>query len=473
MYKCKNYIDDQFYAVKKITLRIKDIKNSFQKELDRVLQEAKFLAKVNHPNLVRYYNSWFEVIKHDKKKTKLSNKKQPDPSKNVKENFQRFQYMLNEIDTESQQLFNKKKNSGTKSSHLLENEDYNNIQNNINAIDDSPLFSFSLEENNHVQGNNDDCFDFEKCHNTEEISKVPKIFDYLDQHQLNKKSHIMKMINSIPLLDPEALNSNATKKKQKLSTALEIPPTFSNILFPYYGSNAHASQEQSSFDNIKSITLYIQTELCTQTLEEYITLRNKELSEINVKNVDEYEIMKLNYMNKSIKLAEQIIDGLSYIHNECQMIHRDIKPSNIFLTTDYKVKIGDFGLVKKLKYFSPVGPSPILALSLDAAIRDYSLDGDKFSLDDDNYSSEQNSDESQGKCEEFQMKIENEESVGIKRKDSKKFDLLMQSKYNTIVEEGHDSPITKSVGTKTFASPEQLSADGEKFDQRVIFFFFL
>jgi translation initiation factor 2-alpha kinase 1 len=81
VYKCRNYVDDQVYAVKKITLRIKDIKDNFQKELDKVLQEAKFLAKVNHPNIVRYYNSWLEAIKSEPKKQKLSNKKQADPFK--------------------------------------------------------------------------------------------------------------------------------------------------------------------------------------------------------------------------------------------------------------------------------------------------------------------------------------------------------------------------------------------------------
>ena len=144
VYKCKNYLDDQFYAVKKITLRIKDIKNNFQKELDRVLQEAKFIAKVNHPNLIRYYNSWLEVVKLEENKLKLSTKKQPDPcKKNVKEKFQKFQFALDKIDAESQQPLKKRKCLGSKISGLLETEDYDNICNKI-AIEKSKNYQIKL-----------------------------------------------------------------------------------------------------------------------------------------------------------------------------------------------------------------------------------------------------------------------------------------------------------------------------------------
>ena len=43
----------------------------------------------------------------------------------------------------------------------------------------------------------------------------------------------------------------------------------------------------------------------------------------------------------------QILNGYEYL-NRCGYLHRDLKPANIFCQGT-KMKIGDFGFVKKLK----------------------------------------------------------------------------------------------------------------------------
>jgi len=54
VFESKNRIDDNHYAVKRIRLpRVEGAKK-------KVLREVKFLAKLDHKNIVRYYNTWLE-----------------------------------------------------------------------------------------------------------------------------------------------------------------------------------------------------------------------------------------------------------------------------------------------------------------------------------------------------------------------------------------------------------------------------
>lgn len=75
--------------------------------------------------------------------------------------------------------------------------------------------------------------------------------------------------------------------------------------------------------------LFIQMELCSKDLGYYIQNRTN-----------------INY-NEILELYTQIVVGLDYLHSK-NIIHRDIKPSNIFLTEQNYIKIGDFGMSKKM-----------------------------------------------------------------------------------------------------------------------------
>jgi len=51
-------------------LKIKDFKDDLQKRYEKMIREAKYLAQVNHPNVIRYYNSWLEVAEKKKSQKK-------------------------------------------------------------------------------------------------------------------------------------------------------------------------------------------------------------------------------------------------------------------------------------------------------------------------------------------------------------------------------------------------------------------
>ena len=55
---------------------------------------------------------------------------------------------------------------------------------------------------------------------------------------------------------------------------------------------------------------------------------------------------------KVVDYAQQIISGLSAAHAK-KIVHRDLKPENLFVTTDERVKILDFGLAKLATPFVP------------------------------------------------------------------------------------------------------------------------
>jgi NIMA (never in mitosis gene a)-related kinase 1/4/5 len=67
-----------------------------------------------------------------------------------------------------------------------------------------------------------------------------------------------------------------------------------------------------------------------------------------------------------INILLQICESLNYLHNR-NIIHRDIKSQNIFFTKDNIVRIGDFGLAKKIKknrrttYMTKVGTDSYMA----------------------------------------------------------------------------------------------------------------
>jgi len=46
---------------------------------------------------------------------------------------------------------------------------------------------------------------------------------------------------------------------------------------------------------------------------------------------------------------KQLLLGLDYLHTKKLVVHRDIKPENILLDSHGKLKIGDFGVSRKLR----------------------------------------------------------------------------------------------------------------------------
>lgn len=107
--------------------------------------------------------------------------------------------------------------------------------------------------------------------------------------------------------------------------------------------------------------LYIQTELCSMSLQEFMN---------STDGIPEVKVWSI---------LIDLLNGLSHIHNH-DFIHLDIKPANIFLSADGVCKIGDFGLVVRREELSDAreGDNKYMAPELLNSI--FSPKADIFSL---------------------------------------------------------------------------------------------
>lgn len=95
----------------------------------------------------------------------------------------------------------------------------------------------------------------------------------------------------------------------------------------------------------KTVTLYIQMELCSLTLKEWMQNRNDKCRT---------EKDLIPYTDRNMIIFRQILKAVEYIHSQ-GVIHRDLKPRNIFLREEgLHVKVGDFGLATDDVVTSPI-----------------------------------------------------------------------------------------------------------------------
>ena len=422
VFKVKNKLDDNFYAVKKIQLRIKDIKNDINAELERVLREAKFLAKVFHPNVIRYYNSWIELKLDDKdKKKKDLNDFFPSDLAKSYGNDAHMEFCLNE---QKQKGNASKKDSSTANDHsefVLEIESNNNLdipfedheKENINILS-------KIAKNVHISSTaNNEFIDFDSNSNCN--------VDFDRSLEKNSPEIVLKCPQ--PQKNPIYKLLDKKAAVQKFENSRTPPPKNSKLDY---------------LENIKSILIYIQTELCERTLEKYIHERNHKLAQI-ADSLYAYQDLKNKYFQEAKTILEQVISALSYIHRNCQLVHRDLKPSNIFLNKDLNVKIGDFGLVKKLENLTPVEPpnfflTPTISQEGSPLIKQASTQEI-----DRNYNQNKNL---QKAAENIFMLRTKAQTPDLDQKTNIYSDTFLKEKA---------SFKTRNCGTKVYASPEQMA----------------
>ena len=75
--------------------------------------------------------------------------------------------------------------------------------------------------------------------------------------------------------------------------------------------------------------------------------KNKDLRQYIEKHKNNNELID---EKEIILIISQICNGLKAIHNE-NVAHRDLKSENIFISRDFTIKIGDFGISMVIRMY--------------------------------------------------------------------------------------------------------------------------
>ncbi|XP_067407042.1 eukaryotic translation initiation factor 2-alpha kinase 1 isoform X2 [Emydura macquarii macquarii] len=295
VYKVRNKLDGQFYAIKKIL-----IKKASKRDCMKVLREVKVLARLQHHHIVGYHTAWIEHVQQacPKDKTVL-----------------KLQSLKMSSDQES-------------------NEDQCCIQN----MESSSSIIFADLTSEEIKS-----FGYIFLENQED--KSVEHMDIMKDFTSGNGEESIKMNKCEPLTDSQksCINNTANGSvyfKNNLSHGLHSNMNKDSIISSDAWSEEECSQKHMC-EMEYCLMLHIQMQLCEISLWDWIVDRNKRCGERTEETSSPYHLVDVSWTSK---IFQQLLEGVYYIHNKGVM-HRDIKPRNIFLHgSDHHVRIGDFGL---------------------------------------------------------------------------------------------------------------------------------
>lgn len=414
VYRAQHRVDTVVYAIKQIKFTFKNT-SDLNVTYERVLREVKSLAQLNHPNIVRYNQAWFEPgHQKDESEHERSNTNFEEEFSELDEMEESNASSVNHGEEDGIFALDHKDstNDGSSDEDNFETELHFEWDEEIDGASNrskSALSSTSRNDSekvgrqlNHLQALQDLC-------NFSPASFSPKDMSYLEYH-IQKNAAERNAQRMLPTSPTPALSHPKTFQRLIENTSPiskhrdEPPRTERHAGKTLQPKDTIDSLLEQMFDQKKNrfaMCLYIQMELCSSaTLEDYLWSERR----CNLGHVDLGEILLLFW---------QICRAVEYIHSK-DLIHRDIKPSNLFISEDNVIKLGDFGLAKICRELD-VEPMP---------------------------TSPNDSHVSQSKRPPL---------MAIEREQNSTTSLMITTESTT-----SSSTHTSGIGTPTYASPEQL-----------------
>lgn len=355
VFRCENALDSREYAIKKIWIKSQlgldgKVTKHFSQKLHRVLREVKILALLDHPNIVRYYTAWLEVddgAKNDDDESNTTNsKKSPSPfSSSLFSGLGSTSRGLHSTISPKRSIL-QRSSKGLMGSYITKGNPLG--WNNFGSfrLDESKSGDFSS-----VGGNMKE----RKLSDVDEGGK--QLHDPLeddlgftwersnDNEKLQGPATLKEEDESQS--DLSSVDSDESDSKSQSSSSNSRSRSESESQWKSKVTDKQVTLVEPFKDEAKLLTteerhiLFIQMQLCSvQTLADF--LGNRQLRVGNVASTDSYAVD----IPFALRLFGQIVKGVKYVHKQ-GLIHRDLKPQNCFIDDGGNVKVGDFGLSRE------------------------------------------------------------------------------------------------------------------------------
>ncbi|KAJ7375195.1 Eukaryotic translation initiation factor 2-alpha kinase 3 [Desmophyllum pertusum] len=341
VFQATNKVDDCKYAIKRIRLPNCD------EALEKVKREVKALAKLEHPGIVRYYNSWFEappVGWQDDLDAKMYEQgsfcglpsEVPSFGSGIVMNAAPADEVYKQNGLEQEKYVRRRKKSSTsRSRHSSHNS---NLSDDCERINGEIIGIHQLENEAFLEGHEiSDSFSIEFASSSNKGLELPKngfhnnvikensasnsiVFRYSDSGQ--NKDQSVSNIGSLS-------SSKNTEDSRSRETASSSEEHFTSSHHSLLSRDKHKCQNKDcNADKLSApLYLFIQMQLCQrESLKDWLKASQQRDHVF------------------CLTVFEQILCAVEYFHDR-GLMHRDLKPSNIFFSLDGSVKVGDFGLV--------------------------------------------------------------------------------------------------------------------------------